>query len=238
MENGIYQAERFYVPHGQTTRLENLYTDKLIVDGTLIVAKKLCAGACRGKGSVQAGDMEMDTLRLSSVTCDGSLTAREITAQRVYAESVHASKRIWCLVSLIAKFVVAPSVATPLLGCENGDIQDCVIIPQRNYSPRRFRRAVRWHRFWMRLHARGGRNSHHWRMEPQNPVEEQPFAGPAKPPAETLEHQIRQMTRNLARLDAMLREQEAHEARVQAAASAGYIPASDIQLGECAAKAA
>ena len=41
MENGIYQAERFYVPHGQTTRLENLYTDKLIVDGTLIVAKKL-----------------------------------------------------------------------------------------------------------------------------------------------------------------------------------------------------
>ena len=27
-----------------------------------------------------------------------------------------------------------------------------MIIPQRNYSPRRFRRAVRWHRFWMRLH--------------------------------------------------------------------------------------
>ena len=75
-------------------------------------------------------------------------------------------------------------------------------------------------------------------MEPQNPVEEPSSVGPAKPPAETLEHQIRQMTRNLARLDAMLREQEAHEARVQAAASAGYIPASDIQLGECAVKAA
>lgn len=236
MEKGIYQVERFYVPRGQTTRLENLYAEKLIVDGSLIVSGKLCAGICRGNGSVQAADMEADTLRLSSVTCDGSLTAREITAQRVYAESVHVTKHIWCLVSLIAKFVVAPSVATPLLGCENGDIQECVIIPQRKYSSRRFRRAVRWHRFWLRLRTRGSRHRH-GRIKPQSAAQKRPFAKQAAP-AETLDHQIRQMDHNLARLDAMLREQGDHEVRVQTAAGAGHISDYNTQAGECTAQAA
>lgn len=236
MEKGIYQVERFYVPRNQTTRLENLRAEKLIVDGSLIISGKLCAGICRGKGSVQAGDMEADTLRLSSVTCDGSLTAREITAQRVYAESVHVTKRIWCLVSLIAKFVVTPSVATPLLGCENGDIQECVIVPQRKYSSRCFRRAVRWHRFWLRLRTRGSRHRH-GRIKPQSAAQERSFAKQAAP-AETLDHQIRQMDHNLARLDAMLREQEAHEAHVQTTAGAGHISDYNTQAGECTAQAA
>lgn len=236
MEKGIYQVERFYVPRNQTTRLENLRAEKLIVDGSLIVSGKLCAGICRGKGSVQAGDMDADTLRLSSVTCDGNLTARKITAQRVYAESIHVTKRIWCLVSLIAKFVVAPSVATPLLGCENGDIQECVIIPQRKYSSRRFRRAVRWHRFWLRLRTRDSRHRH-GRIKPQSAAQEHPFTEQTAP-AETLDHQIRQMDHNLARLDAMLREQEAHEAHVQTTAGAGHISDYNTQAGECTAQAA
>ena len=142
MEKGICLIERLYVPYGQTVRFETLRVDKLIVDGNLIVEGKISAVICRGKGSVQVGDMEVDKLRLSSVTCEGRLKAREVISRRVYAESVHISKRIWCLISLVAKYLVAPCVATPLLGCENGDLQDCVIVPQRDYSLRRFRRTV------------------------------------------------------------------------------------------------
>ena len=142
MKKGICLIERLYVPYGQTVRFETLRVDKLIVDGSLIVKGKISAVICRGKGSVQVGDMEVDKLRLSSVTCEGRLKAREVISRRVYAESVHISKRIWCLISLVAKYLVAPCVATPLLGCENGDLQDCVIVPQRDYSLRRFRRTV------------------------------------------------------------------------------------------------
>lgn len=157
MEKGICLIERLYVPYGQTVRFETLRVDKLIVDGNLIVEGKISAVICRGKGSVQVGDMEVDKLRLSSVTCEGRLKAREVISRRVYAESVHISKRIWCLISLVAKYLVAPCVATPLLGCENGDLQDCVIVPQRDYSLRRFRRTVCWHRFLSHIRARGKR---------------------------------------------------------------------------------
>lgn len=145
MKKGICLIERLYVPYGQTVHVESLRVDKLIVDGSLIVEGKISAVICRGKGSAQVGDMEVDKLHLSSVTCEGSLKAREVISRRVYAESIHISKRIWCLISLVAKYLVAPYAATPLLGCENGDLQDCVIVPQRDYSLRRFRRTVCWH---------------------------------------------------------------------------------------------
>lgn len=128
MEKGICLIERLYVPYGQTVRFETLRVDKLIVDGNLIVEGKISAVICRGKGSVQVGDMEVDKLRLSSVTCEGRLKAREVISRRVYAESVHISKRIWCLISLVAKYLVAPCVATPLLGCRKwGPSWSCVI---------------------------------------------------------------------------------------------------------------
>ena len=108
MRKGICLIERLYVPYGQTVRFETLRVDKLIVDGNLIVEGKISAVICRGKGSVQVGDMEVDKLRLSSVTCEGRLKAREVISRRVYAESIHISKRIWCLISLVAKYLVAP----------------------------------------------------------------------------------------------------------------------------------
>ena len=92
MRKGICLIERLYVPYGQTVRFETLRVDKLIVDGNLIVEGKISAVICRGKGSVQVGDMEVDKLRLSSVTCEGRLKAREVISRRVYAESIHISK--------------------------------------------------------------------------------------------------------------------------------------------------
>ena len=65
MRKRICLIERLYVPYGQTVRFETLRVDKLIVDGNLIVEGKISAVICRGKGSVQVGDMEVDKLRLS-----------------------------------------------------------------------------------------------------------------------------------------------------------------------------
>ena len=59
MEKGICLIERLYVPYGQTVRFETLRVDTLIVDGNLIVEGKISAVICRGKGSVQVGDMEV-----------------------------------------------------------------------------------------------------------------------------------------------------------------------------------
>lgn len=101
MKKGICLIERLYVPYGQTVHVESLRVDKLIVDGSLIVEGKISAVICRGKGSAQVGDMEVDKLHLSSVTCEGSLKAREVISRRVYAESIHISKRIWCLMAAI-----------------------------------------------------------------------------------------------------------------------------------------
>lgn len=92
MKKGICLIERLYVPYGQTVHVESLRVDKLIVDGSLIVEGKISAVICRGKGSAQVGDMEVDKLHLSSVTCEGSLKAREVISRRVYAESIHIWK--------------------------------------------------------------------------------------------------------------------------------------------------
>ena len=82
MKKGICLIERLYVPYGQTVHVESLRVDKLIVDGSLIVEGKISAVICRGKGSAQVGDMEVDKLHLSSVTCEGSLKAREVILSR------------------------------------------------------------------------------------------------------------------------------------------------------------
>lgn len=209
MEKGICLIERLYVPYGQTVRFETLRVDKLIVDGNLIVEGKISAVICRGKGSVQVGDMEVDKLRLSSVTCEGRLKAREVISRRVYAESVHISKRIWCLISLVAKYLVAPCVATPLLGCENGDLQDCVIVPQRDYSLRRFRRTVCWHRFLSHVRAREKRLERQ-RHTKKAAIQETDARAIEKQADEVLDQLIHKMEHHLDQLDTMIREREAH----------------------------
>mgnify|MGYP000010762514 CR=1 FL=1 len=212
MEKGICLIERLYVPYGQTVRFEALRVDKLIEDGSRIVEGKISAVICRGKGSVQAGDMEVDKLRLSSVTCEGSLKAREVISRRVYAESVHISKRIWCLISLVAKYLVAPYAATPLLGCENGNLQDCVIVPQRDYSLRRFRRTVFRHRFLSYIRAKGKRFEKQRRTKKEAIQETNPrtVEKQTEQTDEVLDQLIHKMEHHLDQLDTMIREREAH----------------------------
>ena len=220
MEKGICLIERLYVPYGQTVRFETLRVDKLIVDGSLIVEGKISAVICRGKGSVQVGDMEVDKLRLSSVTCEGRLKAREVISRRVYAESIHISKRIWCLISLVAKYLVAPCVATPLLGCENGDLQDCVIVPQRDYSLRRFRRTVCWHRFLSHIRARGKRleKQRHTKKAAIQETDARAIEKQTEQTDEVLDQLIHKMEHHLDQLDTMIREREAHGV---------YVPCAD-----------
>lgn len=212
MKKGICLIERLYVPYGQTVHVESLRVDKLIVDGSLIVEGKISAVICRGKGSAQVGDMEVDKLHLSSVTCEGSLKAREVISRRVYAESIHISKRIWCLISLVAKYLVAAYAATPLLGCENGDLQDCVIVPQRDYSLRRFRRTVCWHHFLSHVRARGKHleKQRHTKKASIQETDARAIEKQTEQTDEVLDQLIHKMEHHLDQLDTMIREREAH----------------------------
>ena len=90
----------YYVPAGETRRLRSLHVKKLVVNGRLEVEELLQADSIRGTGSVHAGRIEAQNIRITNLKSHFIL-ARSIMAQTLTARNCTVSGSI--AVSLYVK---------------------------------------------------------------------------------------------------------------------------------------
>lgn len=142
-----------YISKNQTVKQGSVTTDELVVDGQLIVTGTLNAKVIRGRGSVQAHDITAGEIRIRSVTAEETLTADTVRADRVYAEYGKIGKSLYARICIVVTHLKGGLVASPLLGCKETDIEECVVLPQRKYSWPGFRWSTFWRRLGLRLRS-------------------------------------------------------------------------------------
>ena len=78
----------FYIPAGERVTYESLYTEHLVLNGCLTIARDLRAKTIRGTGIICAGrisadEIRMDELEAASITCAHLLAKRVVTPELV-----------------------------------------------------------------------------------------------------------------------------------------------------------
>lgn len=85
-----------YIPKGETVSYENLVTDRIVVKGCLKVLDGIKAKTISGNGTIYAGsisadDIRVDDLETVSVTCKRLIAKRVQTPQLIASESAAVS---------------------------------------------------------------------------------------------------------------------------------------------------
>ena len=85
-----------YIPKGETVSYENLATDRIVVKGCLKVLDGIKAKSISGNGTIYAGsvsadDIRVDDLEAASVTCKRLIAKRVQTPQLIASDSAAVS---------------------------------------------------------------------------------------------------------------------------------------------------
>ena len=71
-----------YIPKGETVRYESLMTEHLVVHGCLEVTRGIKARTIAGQGTINAGSIDADVIRVDDVEA-GSIVCKRLLAKRV-----------------------------------------------------------------------------------------------------------------------------------------------------------
>lgn len=103
-----------YIPKGETVSYENLTTDHIVVKGCLRVLDGIKAKSISGNGTIYAGsvsadDIRVDDLETASVTCKRLIAKRVQTPQLIASESAAVSCYLAASYVETSKLTVAAS---------------------------------------------------------------------------------------------------------------------------------
>lgn len=93
-----------YIPKGETVRYESLTTEHLVVHGCLEVTRGIKARTITGCGTVRAGAVNADVIRVDDVDA-GSIVCKRLLAKRVQSPEVFASESAAVTCFLAASYV-------------------------------------------------------------------------------------------------------------------------------------
>lgn len=130
------------VPKGQTLKQAEVTADVITVDGTLLVSGDVKADEIRGSGSIVAENITAHTCRVRYPAARNTIRANRVRAQRIDAKYADIRESLWATVCAVIPYLRARRVAAALLCAEHLDVQDCVIVPQREYGAVRFALTV------------------------------------------------------------------------------------------------
>lgn len=134
--------KKLIVPEGQTLKQAEVTAGLLVVDGTLIVAGDVKAAEIRGKGSVVAENIKARKCLVRYPCARDTLRADFVRAQRVEAHYADIKGALLATVCAVVPCLRAKRVAAALLCSEHIDAEECVVVPQREYSAMRFALTV------------------------------------------------------------------------------------------------
>lgn len=125
--------ESIYIPKGETARYENLYADRIVVDGCLRVDYGLDAKVISGKGVIRAGKVAADTIRINTLDAC-SIMCKRLMAKWVDAPEVLASESITASCALCADRVNTPKLTVAVCEVEELKVKDMVKVPAKRWS--------------------------------------------------------------------------------------------------------
>lgn len=143
---------KMYISKNQVVKQGNVTTDKLVVHGQLIVAGKVKAQTVKGRGSIQARDIVAEKIKVKNLSAE-SLTALYVEADRIDAEHAKIKGYIYGRICLLVHHLKSRIAASPLLGCDKVEADECLVLPVRRYFWPRFRFSVLVHRILLKLHS-------------------------------------------------------------------------------------
>ena len=157
----------FYIPAGERVAYASLYTEHLVLNGCLTIARDLRAKTISGTGvicagSISADEIRMDELEAASITCAHLLAKRVVTPELVASESAAVSSYLSAAMVRTKKLTVAVSEVDQV-------VADQVIhLPAKRRGLLRLLLASSLRSFWMNF----GRPR--WEDDWENDVEDTP----------------------------------------------------------------
>lgn len=122
-----------YVPKGETVQYDRLYAERVIVDGCLRVDCGLDAKIIGGKGSIHAGKVSANTIRIGYLDAC-SVMCKRLFAQRVDTPELFASEFAVVSGVLSACLTETPKLTVALCEVEELKVQDMVTVPAKQRS--------------------------------------------------------------------------------------------------------
>ena len=120
-----------YIPKGETVRYESLTTEHLVVHGCLEVAGGIKARTIAGSGTVRAGAVNADVIRVDDMEA-GSIVCKRLLAKRVQSPEVFASES-----AAVSCFLAASYVETGKLTVTLSEIDEVNAAEVINLAPKK-----------------------------------------------------------------------------------------------------
>ena len=120
-----------YIPKGETVRYESLTTEHLVVHGCLEVTRGIKARAIAGSGTVRAGAVNADVIRVDDMDA-GSIVCKRLLAKRVQSPEVFASES-----ATVSSFLSAAYVETGRLTVTLSEIDEVKAEEVVNLTPKK-----------------------------------------------------------------------------------------------------
>ena len=120
-----------YIPKGETVRYESLTTEHLVVHGCLEVAGDIKARTIAGSGTVRAGAVNADVIRVDDVDA-GSIVCKRLLAKRVQYPEIYASES-----AAVSCFLAASYVETGKLTVTLSEIDEVNAAEVINLAPKK-----------------------------------------------------------------------------------------------------
>ena len=168
-----------YIPKGESVSYENLVTDRIVVKGCLKVLDGIKAKTISGNGTIYAGsisadDIRVDDLETVSVTCKRLIAKRVQTPQLIASESAAVSCYLAASYVETGKLTVAASEI-----CE-AKAEEIIHLTPKKRTLFGLLLASALRSLWTRITAPAAQNSSmdaEWRPVAEKP-EEKPAEGP------------------------------------------------------------
>ena len=120
-----------YIPKGETVRYESLTTEHLVVHGCLEVTPGIKARTIAGRGTVRAGAVNADVIRVDDMDA-GSIVCKRLLAKRVQSPEVFASES-----ATVSCFLSAAYVETGRLTVTLSEIDEVKAEEVVNLTPKK-----------------------------------------------------------------------------------------------------
>ena len=120
-----------YIPKGETVRYESLMTEHLVVHGCLQVSSGIKARTITGQGTISAGSIDADVIRVDDVDA-GSIVCKRLLAKRVQSPEVFASES-----AAVSCFLSAAYVETGRLTVTLSEIDEVKAEEVVNLTPKK-----------------------------------------------------------------------------------------------------
>lgn len=127
-----------YIPKGETIRYESLATEHLVVHGCLQVTCGITAKTITGYGTVYAGTVNADVIRVDDMDA-GSIVCKRLLAKRVQSPEVFASES-----AAVSCFLSSAYVETGKLTVTLSEIDTVNAAEIINLTPKSARFLVRF----------------------------------------------------------------------------------------------